>query len=211
MHPGSPLTIGIAGGSGSGKTSVTARILERLEHHRAVVILHDSYYRDIREYGGKPPAEVNFDHPDALETSLLVRHLEALRSGRAVDIPSYDYATHTRSPDTRRVESAEIIIVDGILIFADPALRDQMDIRIFVDTDADERLIRRIRRDTRERGRSLESVLEQYLKTVRPMHLQFVEPSKHWADIIIPRGGENSVAIDMVASRILEMLRTRGA
>ena len=210
MHPGSPLTIGIAGGSGSGKTSVTARILERLEHHRAVVILHDSYYRDIGEYDGLPPSEINFDHPDALETPLLVRHLEALRAGRAVEIPSYDYATHTRSPETHRVESAEIIIVDGILIFADPALRELMDIRIFVDTDADERLIRRIRRDTRERGRSLESVLEQYLKTVRPMHLQFVEPSKHWADIIIPRGGENSVAIDMVASRNLEMLRTRG-
>jgi uridine kinase len=210
MNPRSPLIIGIAGGSGSGKTSVTKRILERLEDRRAAVILHDSYYRDIREYGGMAPAEVNFDHPDALETSLLVRHLEDLRAGRAVDIPSYDYTTHTRAADTRRVESAEIIIVDGILIFSDPALRELMDIRIFVDTDADERLIRRIRRDTRERGRSLDSVLDQYLKTVRPMHLQFVEPSKHWADIIIPRGGENSVAIEMVASRILEMLRTRG-
>jgi uridine kinase len=210
MHPGIPLIMGIAGGSGSGKTSVTARILERLERHRAAVILHDSYYRDIREYGGIPPPEVNFDHPDALETSLFVQHLEELRAGKAVDVPSYDYATHMRLPEARRVESAEIIIVDGILIFADAALRSLMDIRIFVDTDADERLIRRIRRDTRERGRSLDSVLEQYLKTVRPMHLQFVEPSKHWADIIIPRGGENSVAIDMVASRILEMLRTRG-
>jgi uridine kinase len=210
MNPRSPLIIGIAGGSGSGKTSVTERILERLEDRRATVILHDSYYRDIREYGGLAPSEVNFDHPDALETSLLVRHLEDLRAGRAVAIPSYDYTTHTRAADTRRVESAEIIIVDGILIFADPALRGLMDIRIFVDTDADERLIRRIRRDTRERGRSLDSVLDQYLKTVRPMHLQFVEPSKHWADIIIPRGGENSVAIEMVASRILEMLRTRG-
>jgi len=210
MHPASPLIIGVAGGSGSGKTSVTARILERLQEHRAAIILHDAYYRDIRDYGGIPPSEVNFDHPDALETPLLVRHLEDLRSGRAVEIPSYDYTSHTRSAETRRVESAEIIIVDGILIFVDPSLRSLMDIRIFVDTDADERLIRRIRRDTRERGRSLDSVLEQYLKTVRPMHLQFVEPGKHWADIIIPRGGENSVAIDMVASRILEMLRTRG-
>jgi len=202
--------IGIAGGSGSGKTSVTSRILERLQNHRAAVILHDSYYRDIREYDGLTPAEVNFDHPDALETSLLVRHLEALRGGQAVEIPSYDYTSHMRARETRRVESAEIIIVDGILIFADPLLRSLFDIRIFVDTDADERLIRRIRRDTKERGRSLDSVLDQYLKTVRPMHLQFVEPSKHWADIIIPRGGENSVAIEMVASRILEMLRSKG-
>ena len=208
MNP--PLTIGIAGGSGSGKTSVTARILERLKGRQAVVILHDAYYRDIGEYGGIAPSEVNFDHPDALETSLLVRHLEELRAGLAVEIPSYDYTTHRRTPETRRLESAEIIIVDGILIFSDPALRSLLDIRIFVDTDADERLIRRIRRDTRERGRSLDSVLDQYLKTVRPMHLQFVEPSKHWADIIIPRGGENSVAIDMVAARILEMLQNRG-
>lgn len=208
MQSETPLIIGIAGGSGSGKSSVTARILERLGKDRAAVILHDSYYHGVRAFGGLPESEVNFDHPDALETSLLAEHLEQLRAGRAVDVPSYDYETHTRSSETCRVEGAEIIIVDGILLFAVPVLRELMDIRIFVDTDADERLIRRIRRDTRERGRSLDSVLDQYLHSVRPMHLEFVEPSKQWADLIIPRGGENRIAVEMVVSRLLDLVGT---
>lgn len=208
MHANGPLIIGIAGGSGSGKSSVTDRIVERLGGDRVTIINHDSYYRGIGDDGESSPEGVNFDHPDALETSLLVLHLEHLRAGRAVDVPSYDYAKHKRSPETRRVEGPEIIIVDGILILAVPALHELMDIRIFVDTDADERLARRIRRDMLERGRSLDSVLDQYLHSVRPMHLEFVEPSKQWADVIIPHGGENRVAIDIVASGIAEMVRT---
>lgn len=207
MHVKGPLIIGIAGGSGSGKSSVTDRIVERLGACRVTIINHDSYYRGIEDDGESSPEGVNFDHPDALETSLLVLHLEHLRAGRAVDVPSYDYAKHKRSPETRRVEGSDVIIVEGILILAVPALHELMDIRIFVDTDADERLARRIRRDMQERGRSLDSVLDQYLDSVRPMHLEFVEPSKQWADVIIPRGGENRIAIDMVASRVVEMVR----
>jgi uridine kinase len=200
------LVIGIAGGTGSGKTSVTNRILDRLDRKRVLVIQHDSYYRDISAYDGLPPEEVNFDHPDALETDLLVDHVQQLRDGDSVAQPVYDFTTHRRKEETRTVQPREIIIVDGILIFADPELRELMDIRIFVDTDADERLLRRIRRDMLERGRSLDSVIDQYTGTVKPMHLQFVEPSKHWADVIIPRGAENSVAIDMVATKIRMML-----
>ncbi len=200
------LIIGIAGGTGSGKTSVTNRILDLLDRERVLVLQHDSYYRDISAYDGLPPAEVNFDHPDALETELLVRHLRELREGHSVHQPVYDFTTHRRKESTLRVDPKEIIIVDGILIFVNPELRQMMDIRIFVDADADERLMRRIRRDMLERGRSLESVIDQYTKTVKPMHLQFVEPSKHWADVIIPRGAENDVAIDMVATKVRMML-----
>jgi len=200
------LVIGIAGGTGSGKTSVTSKILDRLDRERVLVIQHDSYYRDISAYGGIPPGEINFDHPDALETDLLIGHLRELREGRPVAQPVYDFTTHRREEETRTVRPKEIIIVDGILILADPELRELMDIRIFVDTDADERLLRRIRRDMLDRGRSLDSVIDQYTRTVKPMHLQFVEPSKHWADVIIPRGAENSVAIDMVATKIRMML-----
>lgn len=201
-----PLIIGIAGGSGSGKTSVTNAILTQLDPSRVVVIQHDSYYRDISVHGAVSPEEVNFDHPSALESDLLVRHLSTLRSGRSVEQPIYDFTSHRRMPSTRTVVPREIIIIDGILILVDKHLRDLMDIRIFVDTDADERLIRRIRRDITERGRSIDSVIHQYVKTVKPMHLEFVEPSKHWADIIIPRGAENAVAIDMVVSKIRMML-----
>lgn len=200
------LVIGIAGGTGSGKTSVTNNILDRLDKSHVTVIQHDSYYRDLSVHGGLPPEKVNFDHPDSLETDLLVAHVQALRSGKAIDQPIYNFTTHRRMQDTRRVEPREILIIDGILIFVDRALRDLMDIKIFVDTDADERLIRRIRRDIMERGRSVESVMYQYMETVKPMHLDFVEPSKHWADIIIPRGAENKVAIDMVVSKIKTML-----
>ncbi len=205
-----PLVIGIAGGSGSGKTSVTNAILQHLELSRVVVLQHDSYYRDLSTYGGLTPDRINFDHPDSLETSLLIRQIGELKSGKPVEQPMYNFATHRRMESTRRVDPREIIIIDGILIFVDEALRNLMDIRIYVDTDADERLIRRIRRDILERGRSVESVMQQYIQTVKPMHLQFVEPSKHWADVIIPRGAENTVAIDMVVAKIRMLLRGHG-
>jgi uridine kinase len=201
-----PLVIGVAGGSGSGKTSVTLKILEQLDASRVLMLQHDSYYRDLAAYGGVSPEDINFDHPDSLETSLLVQHVRSLRAGKAVDVPMYNFATHRRMSETRRVDPHGIIIIDGILLFVDRELRDLLDIKIYVDTDADERLIRRIRRDILERGRSLESVMYQYLSTVKPMHLQFVEPSKHWADVIIPRGSENVVAIDMVVTKIRTML-----
>lgn len=202
-----PLVIGIAGGTGSGKTSVTNKILERLDQKDVVVIQHDSYYKDLSTFGGKTPQEVNFDHPDSLETNLLIRHIGTLREGKHVQQPMYDFTTHRRLASTKKLESRAIIIIEGILIFVDKALRDLMDVRIFVDVDADERLLRRIRRDILERARSIESVMDQYIGTVKPMHLEFVEPSKHWADVIIPRGAENIVAIDMVVSKIRMMLR----
>ena len=202
----STLVIGIAGGTGSGKTTVTNAILERLDRSRILVIQHDSYYRDLSFHGGLPPEKVNFDHPDSLETELLNRHIRELRSGRSVDQPIYNFTTHRRLDSTRRLDPKEIIIIDGILIFASKELRELMDIRIFVDTDADERLIRRVRRDILERGRSVESVMQQYMNTVKPMHLDFVEPSKRWADVIIPRGVENTVAIDMVVAKITTMM-----
>jgi uridine kinase len=201
-----PLVIGIAGGTGSGKTTVTNAILDRLDTSRVNVIQHDSYYRDLSAHGGLTPDKVNFDHPDSLETPLLIEHVRALRAGRSIDQPIYNFTTHRRMDATLRIDPREIIIIDGILIFVDKELRELMDIRIFVDTDADERLIRRIRRDILERGRSIESVMNQYTQTVKPMHLEFVEPSKHWADVIIPRGAENAVAIDMVVSKIAMML-----
>jgi uridine kinase len=205
-----PLVIGIAGGTGSGKTTVTNAILDRLDKSRVNVIQHDSYYRDLSAHGGLTPDKVNFDHPDSLETSLLITHVRALRDGRTIDQPIYNFTTHRRMDSTLRIDPREIIIIDGILIFVDKELRELMDIRIFVDTDADERLIRRIRRDILERGRSIESVMNQYMQTVKPMHLEFVEPSKHWADVIIPRGAENTVAIDMVVSKIAMMLKGEG-
>jgi uridine kinase len=204
-----PLVIGLAGGSGSGKTSVTNKILEQLDAKRVTVIQHDSYYKDLSAHGGLTPDKINFDHPDSLETQLLVQHIRALKNGTPADQPIYNFTTHRRMNETLLIEPREIIIVDGILIFVEKMLRELFDIRIYVDTDDDERLIRRIRRDILERGRSLESVMNQYLGTVKPMHLEFVEPSKHWADIIIPRGAENSVAIDMVVTKIKSMLRDR--
>ena len=205
-----PLVIGIAGGTGSGKTTVTNTILEGLDKSRVNVIQHDSYYRDLSAHGGLTPDKVNFDHPDSLETPLLIKHVRALKEGRTIDQPIYNFTTHRRMDSTLRIDPREIIIIDGILIFVDKELRELMDIRIFVDTDADERLIRRIRRDILERGRSIESVMNQYTQTVKPMHLEFVEPSKHWADVIIPRGAENTVAIDMVVSKIAMMLKGEG-
>ncbi len=205
-----PLIIGIAGGTGSGKTSVTNRVIESLDMSRVLVIQHDSYYKDIGVYPDPNPALINFDHPDSLETPLLIDHLRALRRREKVRQPLYDFATHRRTSEWRELAPCDVIIVEGILIFVDSQLRDLMDIKIFVDTDADERLIHRLRRDIVERGRSLDSVLQQYTGTVKPMHLEFVEPSKHWADIIIPRGAENRVAVDMVVTKILAMLSVKG-
>ena len=207
----SPLILGIAGGTGSGKTTVTKKILQRLDDETIVVVRHDYYYRDLSTFGGSSPEHINFDHPDALETSLLIRHLNDLKRGKPIDQPLYDYTTYRRLGETKRIDSKHVIIVEGILIFVEKQLRELMDIKIFVDTDADERLLRRLRRDLVERGRSIESVMEQYTETVKPMHLEFVEPSKRWADIIIPTGGENLVAIDMVVTRIRELLRNPSA
>lgn len=204
------LVIGIAGGTGSGKTTVTQKILERLRvHDNVVVIQHDSYYKDISEYPGLTPDKINFDHPDSLETSLLIRHIRELKKENPVDQPIYNFTTHSRMKDSRRLAPKDIIIIEGILIFVEKELRDLMDIKVFVDTDADERLLRRIRRDIMDRGRSIDSVMNQYVSTVKPMHLEFVEPSKHWADIIVPRGGDNLVAIDMIAVKIETMLRNK--
>ena len=205
-----PLVIGLAGGTGSGKTSVANKILERLDRDHVVVIQHDSYYKDIEQYGGLTPDKINFDHPDSLESELLIQHIKELCLGNSIYQPIYNFATHRRMAETQPTKPKDIIIVDGILIFVEKRLRELMDIKIFVDTDADERLVRRIRRDILERGRSVESVMNQYLNTVKPMHLEFVEPSKHWADIIIPRGADNLVAIDMVATKIKSMLASRG-
>ncbi len=201
-----PLIIGIAGGTGSGKTTVTKKIVERLDSSVVVVIAHDLYYYDLSHYPGQNPAEINYDHPDALETSLLIEQLDELRHGRTIEQPFYDFSTHRRRPETRTIHPKRIIIVEGILIFVEKGLRDLMDMKIFVDTDADERLLRRIKRDISERGRSIDSVIHQYVSTVKPMHCEFVEPSKRWADIIVPQGGENEVAIDMIVTKIRSLL-----
>ena len=193
-----PLCIGIAGGTGSGKTTVAAKLAASMPVGRCAVIDHDAYYRDQAHMPLAVRAEINYDHPSSLETSLLAEHLLTLRAGRAVEVPIYDFMTHTRRAETRRVEPAPLIIVEGILVFVEAAVRDLLDIKIFVDTDADIRLMRRIRRDLEQRGRSFGSVRDQYYATVRPMHLEFVEPSKRWADLIIPEGGDNRVALDVL-------------
>jgi uridine kinase len=200
------IIIGVAGGTGSGKTTVSQEILRRVGAQRIVFIQHDSYYRDQSHLRLEARAKLNYDHPDSLESDLLVAHLQQLQAGRAVDIPVYDFTQHTRLSDTHHVEPKRVILVEGILIFAELALREMFDVKIYVDTDADVRFIRRLRRDIAERGRTVESVIEQYANTVRPMHLEFVEPSKRYADVIIPSGGFNTVAMDMVVARILEMV-----
>lgn len=205
-HP-DPLVIGIAGGSGSGKTTVAQVILQRVGAHRIAFLQHDSYYKDL---SGLPPtqrADVNFDHPDSLETELLIEHIASLRDGRAVEVPIYDFANDRRTGKTFTVQPCRVILVEGILIFTEPALRKMFDVKIFVDTDADLRFIRRLERDITERGRSTQSVIEQYVHTVRPMHLEFVEPSKRYADVIIPEGGFNTAALDMVVARIEALLK----
>ncbi len=206
MEQNRVIIIGVAGGTGSGKTTVAQAILRRVGAKHIAYIPHDAYYRDLSHLPPEERSRVNFDHPDALETELLIEHLKALRAGRPVEIPVYDFTTHTRKKETRRVEPQRVILVEGILVFAEPALRELFDVKIYVDTDADIRFIRRLRRDVAERGRTVESVIEQYLRTVRPMHLEFVEPSKRYADVIIPEGGFNEVALDMVVARIERLL-----
>ncbi len=201
-----PIIIGVAGGTGSGKTTIARRILERVGMEHIAYIAHDAYYKDQLNMPPEERKRINFDHPDSLETSLLVEHLHMLREGKPVELPVYDFTQHTRTTQTRHVAPARIILVEGILIFAEPDLCNLFDVRLFVDTDADIRLIRRLKRDVQERGRTFETVIDQYLTTVRPMHMEFVEPSKRYADVIIPEGGHNEVAIEMVAARIRGLL-----
>jgi uridine kinase len=200
------LIIGICGGTGSGKTTIANRILESVSANEVVFIQQDSYYRNLTDLPLDYRHIANFDHPDALDNDLLVNHVRRLKAGEAVELPLYDFKTHTRINETRHVDPKPIVIVEGILIFADPRLLEQMDIKVFVDTPDDVRFIRRLRRDLAERGRTIESVIEQYIATVRPMHLQFVEPSKRHADVIIPEGGHNLVSIDLLSGKIRERL-----
>lgn len=197
-----PLVIGVAGGSGSGKTTVVRRIMDSIGDDQVTVLEHDRYYRDRNDLRLEERASLNYDHPDSLETDLLVRHVQELRDGRSVEIPVYDFARHARQTATVPAHPRKAIIVEGILIFSDAALRRMMDVKVFVDADDDTRFIRRLQRDISDRGRTVASVIEQYLGTVKPMHLEFVEPSKRYADIIIPLGGHNAVAIDMLLTLI---------
>lgn len=193
-----PLTIGIAGGTGSGKSTVAAKLAAAIPAGRCAVVDHDAYYKDQSHLTPEARAEINYDHPSSLDSLLLAEHLAELKAGRSVELPIYDFVTHTRRAETRRVEPAPLILVEGILVFVEAAVRDQLDIKVFVDTDADIRLMRRIRRDLEQRGRSFASVRDQYYATVRPMHLEYVEPSKRWADLIVPEGGDNKVALDVL-------------
>ena len=201
-----PCVLGVAGGSGSGKTTVARTILETVGRERIAFLEQDSYYRDIEWRSDAQLLRHNFDHPDALDDDLLVAHVAALKEGRAVEVPIYDFVRHRRTARTRRVEPRPVVLLEGILLFVEPELRALLDFKIFVDTDPDLRLIRRLKRDMSERGRAVEDVLRQYAETVRPMHLEFVEPSKRWADIIIPEGGENRVALEMVVARVEQLL-----
>ncbi len=201
------MIIGISGGTGSGKTTVAQRILEDVSAEHVVYLQQDSYYRNLGDMPVELRHQINFDHPDALDNELFINHLDALRSGEAIDMPVYDFTTHSRRNETIRIPPKPIIIVEGILIFVDAEMRELMDIKIFVDTDDDLRFIRRLRRDVNERGRLVESVIKQYLETVRPMHDQFVEPSKRYADVIIPEGGHNLVGIDLISGKIRAQLQ----
>jgi uridine kinase len=206
-----PIVIGVAGGTGSGKTTVSQAILQRVGAERIAFIQHDSYYHDLSHLTFEERTRVNFDHPDAFDNDLLIAHLDALCAGQVVAVPIYDFTLYNRWLETETVRPHPVVLVEGILIFADKMLRDRMDVKIYVDTDADLRMIRRLQRDIAERGRTVQSVIDQYLNTVRPMHLEFVEPSKRYADIIIPRGGMNAVAIDMVVARIEGLLARHAA
>ncbi len=201
-----PLVIGVAGGSGSGKTTVSKNIVERVGIEHIAYLPHDAYYRDLSHLPLEERPKLNFDHPDSLESELLVQHIIQLKANEAVNLPVYDFKSHTRTEKTRLVTPQPLILVDGILIFVEPELRSLFDVKIFVDTDADIRFIRRLKRDIEERGRTTESVIKQYLATVRPMHLEFVEYSKRYADVIIPEGGYNVVALDMVVARLQALL-----
>lgn len=201
-----PLIIGVAGGSGSGKTTVVRHIMDSIGEDNILLLQHDSYYRDLKHLSFEERTKQNFDHPSALETELMIRHIRALKNGYQVEVPIYDFTRHIRKEETRQVNAKKVILIDGILIFNEKELREQMDIKLYVDTDDDIRLLRRIKRDIIERDRELDDVLNQYQKFVRPMHHEFVEPSKRYADIIIPRGGENKIALDMVNALIQEHL-----
>jgi len=209
MTPFKPFFVGIAGGTGSGKTTVARKLKDALPEKDAVIIDHDSYYKDRSGMPRDQRDLVNFDHPDALDNELLVRHMDDLARGRSVDTPIYDFVTHSRRADKRKLAPVPVIIVEGILILADPEIRRRFDVKIFVDTDADIRVFRRVRRDMESRGRTFAQVDEQYHRTVRPMHLEFVEPSKRWADILIPEGGNNEVALDLVISKLLNVIEGR--
>jgi len=200
------LVIGVAGGTGSGKTTVAKTIASALPPAGVTSLEHDWYYRDRPDLSPEERAQLNFDHPDSLETDLLVEHVRALKEGRSVDVPSYDFKTHRRREQAQRLESKPVVIVEGILVFVEAKLREELDIKLFVDTDADIRIFRRIRRDMEQRGRSFDSIRDQYYRTVRPMHLQFVEPSKRWADLIIPEGGNNRVALDLIIAKLLTIV-----
>ncbi len=206
MNEAVNLIIGISGGTGSGKTTVANRILETVSAKDVVFIQQDSYYRNLKDLPLDYRQLANFDHPDAIDNDLLVNHVKKLKAGEPVELPIYDFRAHTRLNDTLRIEPKPIVIVEGILIFSDPRLLEQMDVKVFVDTPDDVRFIRRLKRDLAERGRTVDSVIEQYLATVRPMHMQFVEPSKRYADVIIPEGGHNIVSIDLISGKIRERL-----
>ncbi len=201
-----PVVIGIAGGSGSGKTTLAQLILERIGRDRIAYLPHDAYYKDLSTLPPNQRAEINFDHPDSLETELMIEHVQDLLAGQPVHLPIYDFKNHARTAETILITPHPIILVEGILIFADRTLRDLLSVKIFVDTDADIRFIRRLTRDIEERGRTTESVVRQYQATVRPMHLEFVEPSKRYADVIVPEGGLNAVAMEMVVARLEALL-----
>ena len=200
--------IGVAGGSGSGKTTVVRRIIDSIGLEQVAVLDHDRYYRDRNDLRLEERAALNYDHPDALETDLMVRHVHELKAGRAVEVPSYDFTRHARLAAWDTVAPRRAIIVEGILIFTDAALRALMDIKVFVDTDADTRFIRRLQRDVADRGRTMQSVIDQYQSTVKPMHLEFVEPSKRYADLILPQGGHNAVAVDLLLRLIRSVAAT---
>jgi uridine kinase len=206
MDKSGHVALGVVGGTGSGKTTVAHEILRAVGRERIAFLAQDSYYRDVAWGSQHDLLRHNFDHPDAIDSDLLCAHVEALKAGRAVEVPVYDFVAHRRTAETRRTEARPVILLEGILLFAEPRLRALLDFKIFVDTDSDVRLVRRLRRDIAERGRTVEDVLRQYLGTVRPMHLEFVEPSKRWADVIVPEGGENRVAIEMVIARVEQLL-----
>lgn len=204
------LTIGVAGGTGSGKTTIARALLAALPRTRTTLIQHDSYYRDHPDMSYEQRAALNYDHPQSLETELLVQHLDALNAGKSIQMPQYDFATHRRKPQTTCVEPSPVIIVEGILVLAEKEIRDRLDIKLFVDTADDIRLMRRIRRDLEDRGRTFSQVRKQYKESVRPMHVAFVEPSKAFADLIVPEGGKNTVAVDLVTARVRQWLQQFG-
>jgi uridine kinase len=210
-QPPSPLFVGIAGGTGSGKTTIAQKVAQGLPADSVVTIDHDAYYRDHSHLSHEERHALNYDHPSSLDNDLLIEHLDTLRAGMPIHMPRYDFVTHSRSESTRYVEPSAVVIVEGILVFVDKRVRERLDVKLFVDTDADIRIIRRIRRDMQERGRTFKQVREQYYRTVRPMHLQFVEPSKRWSDLIIPEGGNNHVALDLVLGKLLQVVQNRGA